>query len=95
MRACAVQHSLSLAWHLGRAVLAARFAKRDPVEAVAREGHGRVIFEGEAYSSLQVVAAFVSVLNDCATLTQLWYMAHRVSLRLQTCVPRLPCTTGI
>lgn len=46
MRKCAIPHSLSLAWHLGRAVLAARHAKADPVAAAAREGHGTMLFEG-------------------------------------------------
>lgn len=46
MKACAVPHTLSLAWRLGRAILAAHHAKADPVAAVAAEGHGAVLFSG-------------------------------------------------
>lgn len=46
LRKVAIHHSLSLAWHLGRAVLSARAAKEDPVQAVAAEGGGNVLFEG-------------------------------------------------
>ena len=52
MRACAVQHSVSLAWRLGRAILAARHAKSDPVAAAAAEGHGKVVFSGIQWSAV-------------------------------------------
>ena len=42
-----ILHSLSLAWHLGRALLAARFHKSDPITAVTAEGAGKLIFQGK------------------------------------------------
>ena len=46
VRRIGVQHSLSLTYRLGQAVLAARFHKSDPVAAALKEGHGRLLFQG-------------------------------------------------
>ena len=43
----AIHHSLSHAWRLGRAILAARRTKADPVQAVTSQGNGTVLFVGE------------------------------------------------
>lgn len=47
LRRVGVPHSLSRAWHLGRAVVAAQYAKQDAAAAVAAAGAGRVLFSGE------------------------------------------------
>lgn len=46
LRRVAIPHSLSLALRLGRAVLAARIGKADPVAAAAHTGGGRLLFQG-------------------------------------------------
>lgn len=46
LRRVAVPHSLSRAWHLGRAVASAQTAKQDAAAAVAAAGGGRVLFTG-------------------------------------------------
>ena len=46
VRRIGVQHSLSLTYRLGQAVLAARFHKSDPVAAALKEGNGRLLFQG-------------------------------------------------
>lgn len=47
LRHMAVPNTVSLAWRLGRAVLAARSAKADAVHAAAVEGGGRLLFTGQ------------------------------------------------
>lgn len=47
LRWLAVPNTLSLAWRLGRAVLAARAAKADAVAAAAAIGGGRLFFIGD------------------------------------------------
>ncbi|KAK9800870.1 hypothetical protein WJX73_003020 [Symbiochloris irregularis] len=65
MRSCAIQHSMSLAWRLGRAVLAARHAKSDPVAAAAGEGGGRLLFAGKISSVAWILVEVPSKLRRC------------------------------
>eukprot|EP00884_Botryococcus_braunii_P006537 jgi/Botrbrau1/15885/Bobra.40_1s0068.1 len=47
VRKVAILHSLSNAWHLGVAVLRARDAGSNPIQAVACASGGKVVFEGK------------------------------------------------
>ncbi|KAK9820469.1 hypothetical protein WJX72_010677 [[Myrmecia] bisecta] len=57
LRRVVVPHTLSLAWHLGRAVLSARASKADSVAAVAAEGGGRLLFQGKVVDVRRTTAA--------------------------------------
>ena len=68
LRACAVPRTLSLAWRLGRSVLAARQAKKDPVAAAAQEDQGRVLFAGKHPVRLKSQEEFVVAILASALL---------------------------
>merc|ERR1711981_1406031 len=45
-----MRHTLSQAYHLGAVILEARKAHKDPVNAAAAAGNGRVIFAGKIHN---------------------------------------------
>ena len=42
-----ILHSISRAWHLGRAVLKAQQAKTDPVESIVTHEAGKLLMKGK------------------------------------------------